>query len=213
MHAVVTERPDWSGYTEQLDQLEAARVRSARERASKVAADQEKLAAWQQAREQALLTGDPLPPTPDLDVLAVDTATLTPDGHGGVRLRLTIEAEYAARLRQVRDQQHALLATIAPEVEADAQDVERDLLTRTLQTKVGDLEPIRQEMQDLVLTVRETRFAWHGPDPHGEKPGTLTRQKITLSDLVQAATERWSLLAPVPKRDEPRTVGVTGVIA
>jgi hypothetical protein len=196
------ERPDWREFTEQLVRLKAARVRSARDRAAKAARDQEKVSAWRAERELAIQRGDPVPPVLPLEVLELDLAGSAVDG----RVNLSLEHEYALRLRDVRDQQHALLGRIAPEIEHDARDVEAELLTRTLKTRVSDLEPIRAELEQLVLTVRTARFVWHGPDPHGEKAASLTRQQITLIDLVEAATGGWSLLAPVPRSTQDRTL-------
>jgi hypothetical protein len=199
MHQVLTGRPDWVESEEQIGNVRAQRDRVAAERMAKWEKYHQAMRTFRGKYEAAVLAGKPppAPPTPPEEVVTPEEAASALADGAPARV-LSDVAGYTAWEIRLREQQRDLLGRIAPEVEADAQRVEAELLGRALATPLGELEAIRAELEDLVVTVKTARVAADGPDRHGTKPGSRTRHQVSLADVVAAATQGWSLLVPLP---------------
>jgi hypothetical protein len=136
---------------------------------------------WEEASLAAAERGDPLPDPPARPEVADLTGRFQ-------HQRLQLQGD----LEQVEQR-------IAPDVEEAAAERESELLSE-LAPKLEALG-LGEVVDELGLLVQTVGFVRRRVDPRAGSPGALTRQQVGLEEVVVAAVENRSLLAPVR---EPR---------
>lgn len=183
VHDVLARR--LAGHQQRVDQLAAAEAASQERVRAAMMPYQRALAEWNASSRRAVLEGrdpEPRPAVPDLGA-DQDAARM-----------------FEARREELARERQALLATVAEDVEHDAAQREGELLAEAREA-LAQLEPIVDELGDLLRATREVRAARGGPD-HVQR----TRSGVDVHDLVDAVRGEASLLElAAPQRRQ--TVG------
>jgi hypothetical protein len=180
MHRVLLEHPEHVQARERLEELHR------RERAwrldvnRRLTAYDEDRRRWEQESLAAAERGEPLPDAP----AQPEVANLT------------------GQFQHQREQLHAELERveqrIAPQVEQAAAERESELLTE-LAPKLEALG-LDEVVDELGLLLQTVGFVRRRVDPRSGSPGDRTRQAVGLEEVVAAAVENRSLLAPEHER-------------
>jgi hypothetical protein len=166
MHDCLTGLSEWRQQQQRLAEVDELHAKYAARDARIAIARQQEQAEWQAAYRAAVEADEEPPAQP---------------------IQPPPEPSRAAELAMLRmnllEELRALMPRLRGQVIARAERREAELLAKARDTKVKDLEPIRQEVEDLATTLREVC-----------SDGPTHRLDIDLGDVVIAATEASSCL-------------------
>jgi hypothetical protein len=185
MHRVLLEHPEHVQARERLEELHRREQAWRLDVNRRLTAYDQERREWEEESLAAAERGEPLPDPPARPEVADLTGRFQ---HQRLQLQGDLE-----RVEQ----------RIAPDVEEAAAERESQLLT-DLAPKLEALG-LDEMVNELGLLLQTVGFVRRRVDPRAGSPGARTRQAVGLEEVVAAAVENWSLLAPVR---EPRRAPV-----
>jgi hypothetical protein len=181
MHAVLDQHEEYVALQERIREMTDRQTAYRKHRGDVATEAMRRRSAWEQACQEAALTGGTPPPAPDVPEVPPD-----------------MSPHFRFELEQLRAEHDRLIVRIAPQIEQQAAEVERQLLARVRTTRVEGVGPLADEVAVLVDTIREVRRVADGQDRFNTKPGARTRPHVSPAEVLVAAYDGWSLLEPLP---------------
>jgi hypothetical protein len=166
MHDVLAGLPEWQQLEQRLAELDRLRALYASRDLQARQERETEQATYTAAYQAAVEAGEEPPPRPP-------QRPEEPSRTGELRQQALL----------VADQQRSVMAGLRPQVRQRAQDREAELLALARDTKLGELEPIRAELEQVCLTLRQV--LGDGPDH---------QTTVDLGDLAVAAVDGGSVL-------------------